>query len=114
MTAIKQDLIDILKATQDVGFRESNVCDDELQSLLTDLADELGIPAGDYHVDLDHEKTWDEIIAEANEIEAIREASEKPTCKASADSDGLEWKCNCDSCWFNEFDNCICGNCSIH
>ena len=38
---IKQDLIDILKATQ--GFRESNVCDDELQNLLTELA-AVGIP----------------------------------------------------------------------
>ena len=53
---IKQDLIEMLKAIQHIGFRESNVCDDELENLLTSIADELDIPADDYRVD--HEEIW--------------------------------------------------------
>ena len=53
MERIKTDLIDMLKAIQDVGFRESNVCDDDLEMLLTDIAEELGIPADDYRIDHD-------------------------------------------------------------
>ena len=51
-----QDLTELLKAIQHIGFRESNVCDDELENLLTSIADKLGIPAEDYHVD--HEEIW--------------------------------------------------------
>ena len=53
---MKQDLIEMLKAIQHIGFRESNVCDDELENLLTSIADELDIPADDYRVD--HEEIW--------------------------------------------------------
>lgn len=45
---IKQDLIEMLKAIREVGFRESNVCDDELEYLLIDIAGELGIEVEDY------------------------------------------------------------------
>ena len=55
---IKQDLTDMLKAILGRGFRESNVCDDELEYLLIDIADNLGIPADDYHVDVDDDETW--------------------------------------------------------
>ena len=47
---IKQVLIDMLRATQEVGFRESNVCDDELDDLLRALAEDLGISADAYIV----------------------------------------------------------------
>ena len=53
---IRQDLIEMLRAIKGIGFRESNVCDDELENLLTSIADNLGISADDYHVD--HEEIW--------------------------------------------------------
>ena len=53
---IKQDLTEMLRAIQGIGLRESNVCDDEIENLLIDIADELGIPVDDYHVDDD--ETW--------------------------------------------------------
>ena len=49
----KQDLIEILKAIQPYGFRESLVCDDELEHLLTDIAEDYGISAEDYAVEED-------------------------------------------------------------
>ena len=55
-SSIKTDLIDILKAIQEIGFRESNVCDDELEMLLTSIAEELGIPADAYQID--HDEIW--------------------------------------------------------
>ena len=53
----KQDLIDILKAIQPYGFRESCLTDEELLHLLIDLADHLGIPADDYIIEA--ERTLD-------------------------------------------------------
>ena len=47
---MKQDLIEMLRAIKPAGFRESNVCDDELENLLTGLAEMLGIPADAYSV----------------------------------------------------------------
>lgn len=47
----KQDLIDILKAIQPYGFRESCLTDEEVLHLLIDLAVEAGIPADDYILD---------------------------------------------------------------
>ena len=47
-SGIKQDLIEMLRAIQHIGLRESNVCDDEVENLLTDLASELGIRADEY------------------------------------------------------------------
>ena len=47
-SGIKQDLVDMLRAIKPAGLRESNVCDDEVENLLTDLASELGIRADEY------------------------------------------------------------------
>ena len=49
----KQDLIEILKAIQPYGFRESLVCDDELEHLLTDIAEDYGINPDTYSVERD-------------------------------------------------------------
>ena len=54
---IKRDLIDMLKAIQSQGFRESNVCDDELLYLLIDLATELGIDADEYLIEEGHSQS---------------------------------------------------------
>ena len=48
MERIKSDLIDMLRAIHEVGFRDSLVCDDELISLLVDIAGELGIDPDEY------------------------------------------------------------------
>ena len=48
MERIKSDLIDMLRAIHEIGFRESPVCDDELISLLVDIANELGIYPDEY------------------------------------------------------------------
>ena len=48
MERIKSDLIDMLRAIHEIGFRESPVCDDELISLLVDIANELGIDPDEY------------------------------------------------------------------
>ena len=48
MEKIKSELIDMLSAIHEVGFRESLVCDDELISLLMAIADQLGIDPDEY------------------------------------------------------------------
>ncbi len=48
MDYIKQRLIEVLRESQEVGFRESNYPDDELISLLVDIAEEFGINPYEY------------------------------------------------------------------
>ena len=48
METIKSELIDMLSAIHEVGFRESLVCDDELTSLLMAIADQLEIEPDEY------------------------------------------------------------------
>ena len=48
MDKIKSELIDMLSAIHEVGFRESLVCDDELTSLLMTIADQLEIEPDEY------------------------------------------------------------------
>lgn len=57
MERIKQDLIDILSAIHGIGFRDSLVCDDELTSLLIDIANELGIDPDEYITQEDTENS---------------------------------------------------------
>lgn len=55
---IKQDLISMLRAIQDGGFRESNVTDYELDDLLMDIADALGIDPSKYRQDDTQNSGW--------------------------------------------------------
>ena len=52
---IKQRLIAVLRESQEVGFRESNYPDDELISLLVDIAEEFGINPNEYE---DNNDCW--------------------------------------------------------
>ena len=54
---VKQDLIDMLRAIYGIGFRDSLVCDDELTSLLVDIANELGIDPDEYLTQEDTENS---------------------------------------------------------
>ena len=58
MERIKSELIDMLKAIHVVGFRESLVCDDELNHLLMDIADKFGIDSDEYLQDDTQGSGW--------------------------------------------------------
>ena len=58
MEKIKSELIDMLSAIHEVGFRESLVCDDELTSLLMTIGDELKIDPDEYLQDDTQNSGW--------------------------------------------------------
>ena len=58
MERIKSELIDMLSAIHEVGFRESLVCDDELIYLLMAIADKFGIDPDEYLQDDTQNSGW--------------------------------------------------------
>ena len=58
MERIKSELIDMLSAIHEVGFRESLVCDDELIYLLMAIADKFGIDPDEYLQDDTRNSGW--------------------------------------------------------